>query len=55
MPAYRLVTLNNLNVPPRVIHCADDIMAIQVARHFIDGSALEIWHEARLVSRLEPK
>ena len=55
MPPYRLITLNNSKAPPRVIHCADDMMAIQVARHFLDGHAIEIWHEARLVERLEPK
>jgi hypothetical protein len=46
LPPYRLVTLNKTTAPPRVIHCVDDIMAIQVARHFLDGHAIEIWHEA---------
>ena len=52
MPPYRLVILNNMAVPARVIHCADDRMAIQVARHLLDGQAIEIWHDARLVDRL---
>jgi hypothetical protein len=55
MPRYRLVTASSSAAPPRVIHCADDMMAIQVARQLIDGHAIEIWHDTRLVDRLEPK
>jgi hypothetical protein len=55
MPAYRLVTPSSSTAPPRVIYCADDMMAIQVARHLIDGHAIEIWHDTRLVDRLAPK
>ena len=55
MPRYRLVTASSSAAPPRVIHCADDMMAIQVARHFLDRHTIEVWHETRLVDRLEPK
>lgn len=57
MPLYRVYTLSKderIQSAARIIDCPDDEAAIQKARQFLDGHSLEIWHEARKISRLDP-
>ena len=58
MPVYRLYTIRKdgrTAGPPVVIECPDDQAAVQEANKVLDGHAIEVWENARLVSRLEPK
>jgi hypothetical protein len=41
--------------PPKLIEALNDQQAIEEARRIVDGHALEIWDEQRLVIRLEPR
>lgn len=58
MPTYRVYTLSkdeHIHSAPRLLECADDEAAMQKARQFLDGQALEIWDEKRKVGRIEPE
>ena len=39
--------------PPKLIEALDDEQAIEAARRMVDGHALEVWDQQRLVIRLE--
>jgi hypothetical protein len=54
--SYRIHTLSNddhLRGSPHTIHCADDTAALAVVHQLLDGHAIELWHDSRLVKRLE--
>ena len=56
MPAYSLITLSQdmpSEIPPRVIYCADDEMAKEVARNLVNGHAIAIWKESKLLAVVE--
>ena len=58
MPSYRIYTLSkddHVRAPPQVIDCADDSAAVATAKQLLDGQSIEVWNDARLVKRLEPK
>jgi hypothetical protein len=58
MAAYRFYVLGSdghIVQPPQVVECADDTAAIQQARQYLDGKAIEVWHSAKLITRLEPE
>jgi hypothetical protein len=40
--------------PPKVVECPDDVAAIQQCRRYLDGKAIEVWQETRLIVKLEP-
>jgi len=57
MPSYRIYALSkddHVRGQPQTIHCADDTAAVAVAKQLLDGHALEVWNDSRLVKRLEP-
>jgi hypothetical protein len=37
-----------------IVECEDDHAAIESAKQFVDGKAIEVWDEGRIVVRLEP-
>ena len=56
MPTYRIFQPKGaVKGSARVIFCADDVIAVDVARQLLDGHALEIWDDAKMLERLEPK
>jgi hypothetical protein len=58
MPTYRIYVLekdNHIHRPPMIIECADDGVAIENAKGFLDGRAIEVWDHGRLVVRLDPE
>ena len=58
MPTYRIYTLSkdeHIDRAPLLIDCPDDEAAIEKARQFLDGHALEVWDQQRKIGRLEPK
>jgi hypothetical protein len=57
MPEYRIYTLlraNEIAGPPTELQCASDQEAIAEAKKLLDGFDLEIWQDARVVTRLQP-
>jgi hypothetical protein len=46
---------NHIIQPPKLIEAFGDEQAIETARRMVDGHALEVWHQQRLVIRLEPR
>jgi hypothetical protein len=57
MAAYRFYVLGSdghVVAPPKVVECPDDVAAIQQGRRYLDGKAIEVWQEARLIVKLEP-
>jgi hypothetical protein len=54
---YRIFTVpkGGSNGPARVMFCADDATAVEVGRQLLDGHAVEVWDETKLIERLEPK
>jgi hypothetical protein len=38
-----------------VIECSDDEEAKRVAKQMVDGHAIELWHEARMIATFEPE
>jgi hypothetical protein len=58
MPSYRIYSFTqdgHIVSMPRIVDCPDDGAAMQEARRYLDGHALEVWDEKRKVGRLEPK
>jgi hypothetical protein len=57
MVAYRIFTLDNdgrIKGPPTIVRCGSDIAAVAEAQLLLDGKAIEVWQEARLVVHLDP-
>jgi hypothetical protein len=57
MRAYRFYFLDSaghIARPPMIVECEDDRAAIESAKQFVDGKAIEVWDEGRIVVRLEP-
>ena len=57
MPIYRLYSLRedgHIDEPPTVVDCQDDDSAVEKAKQYLDGKAIEVWEHRRLVTRLEP-
>ncbi len=55
MPEYRIYTLvggNHIAGPPRTVTCDTDQEAIAQAKTYLDGSDIEVWQAARIVTRL---
>jgi hypothetical protein len=54
---YRAYTVGNDGhfVRSRGFACETDNDAIVWAKQLVDGSAIELWNNARFVARLEPK
>jgi hypothetical protein len=53
--AYFFGPDNHIVQPPKLIEALDDEQAIEAARRMVDGHALEVWDQQRLLIRLEPK
>jgi hypothetical protein len=41
--------------PPEIIECETDEEAIQQAGQCIDGKAVEVWQDKKLVAKLSPQ
>ena len=57
MPGYRIYRVDeerHIHSFPVEIMCDTDEQAIQQARQYVDGLAVEVWQRDRLVKRLEP-
>ena len=56
MLTYRLYFLDGSDrvVTGKIFDCRDDAEARTIAHQYVDGRALELWQDARLVARLEP-
>lgn len=52
---YVLDGAGRISSPPVVIECVDDQDAIQKAKEYLDGATVEIWHDTKLIAKLEPK
>jgi hypothetical protein len=55
---YRVYVLDGegrVSAPPHIIECNDDREAICRAHQYVVGMAVEIWRDATLLARLEPK
>ncbi len=58
MSVYKVYVLGGdgrVDAPPHVIECDDDGEAIRQARRYAVGTAIEVWQDATLVARLDPK
>jgi len=53
--AYVFGPDNHIIQPPKLIEAFGDEQAIETARRMVDGHALEVWDQQRLVIRLEPR
>jgi hypothetical protein len=57
MLAYRFYFLESdghIIGPPTISECEDDQAAIATAKTLLHRKAIEIWEQARLISRLDP-
>jgi hypothetical protein len=57
MATYRLYTFDgegHVAGPPRIIESSTDDDAVEAARWYAAGNAVELWIGDRLVRRLEP-
>ena len=57
MTQYRLYFLdwqNRVLGPPKILEAWDDQEAVDRARQFVDGYAVEVWDRARLIVRYPP-
>ena len=56
MPEYRLYTLlrgDKIAGPATQVECSSDEEAISQAKKFINGLDIEVWQDARLITRLQ--
>ena len=56
MPEYRLYTLlrgDKIAGPATKVECSSDEEAISQAKKFINGLDIEVWQDARLITRLQ--
>ena len=57
MPGYRIYRVDEEGHIKGLAHevtCDTDEQAVELARQYIDGLAIEVWNRARLVKRLDP-
>ena len=57
MPAYRFYIIGrdgDVAGPAPVVDCQDDQEAVEKAKQYLDGRAIEVWDGARLVAHLHP-
>ena len=57
MAFYRVYVVEadgHFALPPEIIECDSDTQAVHLARRYIDGKPLEVWHEARCIAKLGP-
>ena len=57
MALYRMYVLTDhdrIRVPPTIIDALDETAAVEEATLLLDGKAIEVWDQDRLVARLEP-
>lgn len=57
MPGYRIYRVDEAGHIKDVaaeVACDTDEQAIEQARQYIDGLAIEVWSRSRLVKRLKP-
>ena len=57
MPGYRIYRVDeegHIKDLAAELTCDTDEEALERARRYVDGLALEVWNRARLVKRLEP-
>jgi hypothetical protein len=52
---YVMDATGHISTPPLVIRCADDQEAIRQARQYLDGTAVEVWQDRKLVAKLAPE
>jgi hypothetical protein len=57
MPGYYVYIIgNDGHIQHRVnVTCDSDDEAKQVAEQYVDGHAVELWHEARKIAEYKPK
>lgn len=58
MTHYRVYVMSEQNriiEAPAIIECSNHEAAAAQAREMLDGHAIEVWEQARLVIRLEPE
>lgn len=58
MPTYRVFQLNDgghVDAPATLIECDSDEQAIEQARQYLDGHAIELWEGKRQIKRFEPQ
>jgi coenzyme F420-reducing hydrogenase alpha subunit len=51
---YRIEEDGHIKQAPIVIACDTDEQAIERARQYVDGEAIEVWDLDRVVGRLDP-
>jgi hypothetical protein len=52
---YKISPDNHIAGPPKVVECASDQEAVDIAKQKLNGLALEVWQGARTVIRLQPQ
>jgi hypothetical protein len=56
MPTYRMYRIDaagHIPEPSKTIECDDEDHAVEQARQYVDGLAVELWEGARLIRRFE--
>jgi hypothetical protein len=53
--SYSLDSNGRISGPPNDFDAGDDIQAIEQAKQFLSGKAVEVWQGARQVGRVYPK
>jgi hypothetical protein len=51
---YVLDSAGRISSPFKTIECADDNEALEQAKRYLSGSAVEVWQHNKLIVRLEP-
>jgi hypothetical protein len=57
MQEYRIFLIDQngrIAEPAKILKCSDDQAAVQQARQYLDGRAVEVWNGARRVVHLDP-
>jgi hypothetical protein len=57
MPDYRFYSIRpdgHITKPPAEKSCPDDLAAMKEAQQLMDGEAIEIWEQTRIVAYLTP-
>jgi hypothetical protein len=52
--AYIMTLDDHVRGPPTIIDASNDRGAVEEATRLLDGTAIEVWDEDRLVAHLEP-
>ena len=57
MHDYRVYLIDkngHIGGPPTILKCPDDQAAVEQAKQYLDGRAVEIWDGARRVAHFDP-